>query len=86
MNLSTVRCIILRALVTYFEAWRVRKVCLWTLRVVEGSVPDGTPRRPEGEAAAVEEVPAPVPIFGRLIYYLQIKYTVDTRGGLTICT
>ena len=65
-------------LCSYFEAWRVREVCLWTLRVVEGSVPDGTPRRPEGETAAVEEVPTPVPIFGRLIHYLQINkmYTV----------
>ena len=41
---------------------------------------NGAPRRPEGEAAAVEEIPAPVPIFGRLIHYLwQIKYKTCTE-------
>ena len=69
-------------LCSYFEAWRVREVCLWTLRVVEGSVPDGAPRRPKREAATVEEVSTPVPIFGRLIDYLQMKYTVGTGGTL----
>ena len=54
----------------YLETGRVREVGLRTLRVVEGAVADGAPRRPEGEAAAVEEIPAPVPVFGRLIHYL----------------
>ena len=40
--------------------------------MVEGPMTDGAPRRPEGEAAAVEEIPAPVPIFGRLIHNLKI--------------
>ena len=49
----------------------MREVGLRTLRVVEGAVADGAPRRPEGEAAAVEEIPAPVAVFGRLIHYLR---------------
>ena len=55
----------------HLETRRVREVGLRTLRVVEGAVADGAPRRPEGEAAAVEEIPAPVAVFGRLIHYLR---------------
>ena len=60
----------------------MREVCLWTLRVVECSVPNRPPRRPKSEAAAVKEVSTPVSIFGRLIDYLQMKYTVGTGGTL----
>ncbi len=47
------------------------KVGLRALRVIKGAVADSAPSGPNGQAAAVKEISAPVSIFGRLVHNLE---------------
>ena len=47
------------------------EVGLRALRVVKRPVSDGAPRRAEGEAAAVEQVAAAVPVLRSLVHDLE---------------
>lgn len=54
----------------YLQPRRVCEIGLRTLRVVEGTVTNGTPRGPNGQASAIEKIAAAVAKLGRLVDYL----------------